>query len=236
MKLKELLILSVVLLLFLFGCTTSDNAVQYSPQEIEDARIGGYEVISLALKAATDNTADSLESLPVSSFFSESEYSIIEEHFDRPGVKRRLNIFTEMMTEKMKAVLIDSIEEHRKWITHIVIENPYDYVLGTNDSLTTLSAPSISEDLDTYIREQMNQDLLVFETYRKFLSIINTYILKYNENNPTQKKNTMSMWEPSAIISTVSQTLLENMKKQEQIIRSLAPSYESEYIRLYGLQ
>ncbi len=226
----------LVLIAVTSGCTTTDREITYTPQEIEDGKQGSYELMSLALNAALKNTIDSIEELSTSAFFTAEQYKIIEEHLQKPGVSKRLTIFTTSLKKALKEIIFSSLENQEQWIQSIPIEEPYQYILGASNSLTTLFTPYGKEYLRSYISSQLPQyDSLVID-FQKFVTILNTYILTYNENNPTNKKETISQWDTSQMIEEVSSIVFQKMERQEAIIRSLAPSYESPYIRLYKVQ
>jgi len=236
MKFKGMATVLVLLLMTLYGCSTTSDVVEYSAQQIEDGKKGSYELITLALKAATENTIDSIEAIEAPSLFTPSQYLLIELTIDKPGVQKRLDIFSKEIKKSIKQILLDSIQEHERWIAGIEIVDPYDYILGANNSLTKGSESYVTDVLSSYILDQLSLYPTVNNTYNKCAVLINTYILTSNENDPSTSSETLGMWEPSAIIENVLSSLIKHMERQEQIIRTLAPSYESEYIQLYNRQ
>ena len=236
MKYSAVVILLCSILLLLFGCTSTNEGPLYSEQEIADGIQGSYELISLSFKAAIENTSDSILPLPTTELFTEQQYAIILKNIDKPGVQKRLDQFTRSLKEDLTAIVKGSVEVQNSWVQSITIEDPYQYILGAKNSLTTLFTPTGKRYLSNYISSKLPEYTNVLTDYQKFLTIINTYIRTYNENNPSDKQEVLTAWDSTHVIEVISSLVFEKMERQEAIIRSLAPSYDSPYIQLYKVQ
>lgn len=221
--------------MLLFGsCSSTIPVIIYDEIQIEEGQIALKEMMRETSSNSIEKIQSSLPAISYTTLFTQTQKIQFEQEKNLPGVQKRIDVFIQQLKEELDTILNTLLIEKDLWIEELEVESPYTYIIGRKDSITTLFKDELSLSLETYLQEELNSKKQLITTYNKFLTIINAYIITENELKTDDKKEVLGNWDNTALVSFIVSELIKEMAIQETIIRYLAPTYDSPYIRLFS--
>ena len=232
---KRTPILYILFILFLFiSCSSTAPLTVWDDKQINDGRIAIKEMMKEAMSASIDKTRDKIDSLTFEQILPYEQRIQYEQEKQLPGVTKRLNTFANQLKIDLN-LIFDSLHETKDiWIDSVNVSDPYRYIMTDNDQITILFKDTFLQQLESYLKQELNARKDLNEAFNKFLTIINAYIITENVTLIENKKELFMEWDSSLLVSYLVDELVLEMTTQEAIIRYLSPSYDSPYIQLFS--
>ena len=232
---KSRCIVYLIFTLFLFSsCTTTTLPTIYSEQQIVDGVSAIKEMMSEAYIASIDKTRDAISPISNDAIFNETQGNQFIQSKDLPGVEKRLEAFKNKLVIELNIIFDSLFEETKMWIDETSITSPYDYILGENNSITQIFDETISTKLKAHLIRKLSTNERLNSSFTDYYTIINAYIRTGRTELDSSTERVINKWDPSNFSTYLVNIIVSEMATQEEIIRYLAPSYDSPYIRLFS--
>ncbi|NLA92495.1 MAG: hypothetical protein GX842_03510 [Spirochaetales bacterium] len=227
---KFVFILLVVVTLL--GCTTTGE-LTYSD---EDLALGKEAVIKMAetlLLSAVESFSAQFVLTPVNALPATFE-PLLRAQNEVPGLRGLLEGYLEAMRTDVVEI-VREIPDHFgvNVMSQMDIKDPYALIKGNNDAVTRFFASFYAHETEQWLPLEIQKREGGIGAWNKMVRTYNNYLL--GKGRLSKEEVTLLEGGPTLEITVaLIRHLIEEMSRQEALIRSLAPTYEDPLILLFS--
>ncbi len=224
----------LLLIVIVLSACSSTKEVLPSPQEILNAQQAVVLMLEMNVESATESFI-SLWNPTVTDLIPETFSQLLALQDEVPGLKYYIDGYVQAIKGDVREMVkeIPGFLE-KELLPSINIEEPFSLIRGSSDAITRFFASHYSEELESWLTR------LIEQKSHKGLKAWDTLIRHYNiyvegVGRLTQEEAVLLEGNPSQTITiTIIRQLIESMKAQEALVRSLAPTYDESLLLLFS--
>ena len=233
MKYRPIIYL-IFFIILLTSCTSSTPVTLYSEEQLQDGNIAIKEMMKEAYTASIEKSRSAIPSIQNNLLFNETQKQQFEQAKDLPGIEKRLETFKKQLIKDLDPIFDALTGQILLWIENLEISSPYQIILGDKDAVSVLFINTISPKMNLFLTEKLINNNSINDAFKHYLTIINAYVLTGKTSEQRQPEEIVKQWDPSTLSTFLVKAITDEIATQEAIIRYLAPSYDSPFIRLFN--
>ncbi|MDD3822976.1 MAG: DUF4197 family protein [Sphaerochaetaceae bacterium] len=240
MKCRPLLWFLCLLMIGLVLSCRSTDPIAKTPEEIAFAREAVLVMMEETLVAASGNISRPGGWTGTTADLVPSQAAVIVQRAQSvPGIPRLLSRYLGQMNE----AVVRSVELLPEYLQKTVfpslaIPDPFSLIEGEDDAVTRYFASIVYPTVETWLESRLRgeEGKFALESWRELLRTYHTY-----NRSQFLMRGTESMFDGvevnidpiRSVVVTVLRLLLEDMRTQEALVRTMAPAYDNPLITLY---
>lgn len=228
------LIICFLILGLCLSCA-STPIVTHTPEEVLIAQQAVIKVMNIIATAGAESFETQWKALAANSMPDDS-VAILANIDVIPGLRMQLDNYFQAIQRDV-ASIANQIPTFltQEIFLNLSIADPFSLIKGNKDSLTRYFASQVSSDLEAWITLQLSaEELSGMKAWKELVRSYNMYTQSRNLLHPDSTKPLITSNPVHILTVTMLRQLLEVMKTQEALLRSMAPAYEDPLIALFG--
>lgn len=224
---------------FYLSCT-STPVVTHTPEEIVQAQQAVVKVMEITTLAGAESFGSNWN-VPMVNIVPPEADKMLTKIESIPGLRMHLESYLQAIKSDT-ALIAAQIPTFlsREVFPFLLISDPFALINGNSDAVTRFFASQVSPTLEEWIAQQLyKEELKGLKAWNELIRTYNMYTKSRNLliKNGEQPKAELITFDPVHVITvTIIRHLLDVMKTQEALLRSMAPAYDDPLLALFSVR
>ncbi len=226
------LILILLVVVALMGCTTTKE-LTYGDEDIALGKEAVIKMAQMLIDSAVESFSAQFILTPINAMPTKFEPLLMAQN-EVPGLRGLLEGYLEAMRSDVVEIVKEIPDNFgTEVMRQMDIGEPYTLIKGNNDAVTRYLASFYANETEEWLTHEIQKKEKGIAAWNKLIRTYNNFLL--GKGRLTKEEVTLLDGSPTLEITVaLIRHLIEEMSRQEALIRSLAPTYEDPLILLFS--